>query len=354
MEYNNLAIIGLTFSFTVFILTKFFSLKEVKEKKKGMMFNWVHEKLTGDIYTPLSTWAMNLSEVLRWKNSSNLYRETVFLYNLSKFLKFLYMNRKVVGDDIYFTRSYSSNYYLKILSELIVLEVNHIFDVLDTNKACKRLISIEFLSILGYSENYTEFMSLLHGRNISNDNLSTKVKTLRDNMFEEGIFLTLNNQIKYYINSTEHIFNNKINFEWGRVKLYSYCCLFYHIISFELSEIYSSWYKEEREKFNRNDVQKYIKKIIGFIEETEIYYMEYLKFYDDVIYSNTNVCFFMNVNTLNKLLKKINLNIKKSKDLRKEELKTEKKLIMLQIYEKTLEDKIKFLYTNVKCDFYKK
>ncbi|MCK4798271.1 MAG: hypothetical protein KAT05_12895 [Spirochaetes bacterium] len=341
VEYN-LAIVAITLSVTVYLLTKFFALKEVREKKKGMMFKWVHETLTEDVYIPACTWTFNLSRVLLWKDSREGYRERIFLYRLSKLLKNIYNNRKIVGDDIFFTTSKTSNYYLSLLSESIIKETNNVFDfIIDKNKTEIRVLSIEFLAKLGESQNFMEFDLHLRQKNLQNNDLTKEIETLIDNLMKEHLIITMDQ----YQNSIHQLFQDELMYKWTRAKLYIYCCLFNQLMSYELYKMYESWYEESKEYFNREKIHKHIVIVNDIIKQTEKYYEEYINLAQTMEGYELKNTTFLKKKTLKEIGRKINKKILLTDDVpTKELLEEDKKFIEFKIKEEKIKENLNYLY----------
>jgi len=336
VEYNNLAIVAITLTLTVLISTEIFALKEVREKKKGMMFNWVHDKLAGGIYIPLSTWALSFSKVLQWDDSIKIYRENIFLYRLSKLLHYWQKNRKIVGDSVFFTMSNSSNYYLSYLLDLIINEINYIFDYSkkDTSlneKIEQRLISIEYLLKLGECQSYSDF--ILFFKNQQNNNLNITM----DEINQQNIHLK---------NSVRLLFDEEIEHKWRRMKLYAYCCLFNHLMTQELFKIYDSWYEERKNISSRKRTCKYIKKILKLIKQSEKYHTRCAQLIHDASDNNTNVSdYSMKLDAFKKILVKIDAKINEVEE--KDELIAHKKFLEYKVNEIKLLEKIQIIYKNI-------
>lgn len=346
MTVYSLTIVAIILAIALFLIARYFELKKVKEEKEGMMFNWVHGDLTIDIYIPLSAWARSISEVLLWGDSEKEYKEHFLLYTLSKSLKYRYMNRKIVGDDIFYTRSKSSNRYLSNLFDLIIVEISNILEknISGDNRTEKRLIALQFLSKLGDCQNYMEFRLLLYGRDLHNKVLTDEVKTLRDNLSAENLMSTLNDQVDCYTHSIKLIFDEGIEYKWRRAKLYAYCCLFSDLMSYELYKMYDSWYEEREGIFNRGDMYNYVENVIYLIKQNENYYSEYVQLIDEMVDDIPDIQ--MNINNLKRAVKKIDHMINKTADIsKKEELTADKNIIKSEIVKRKILENIDSIFT---------
>jgi hypothetical protein len=284
----------------------------------------------------LHHWIQTISEVMLWVDSEKEYKHHYFMYALSKSLKYQYMDKRIVGDVFFYTQSPSSNKYLIFLLNSIKQEINGIFENGASNDGIteRRLIALQFLSRLGNCENYTEFILLLNGRPISDSSLDAEIKILRDGLFIESLIPEMHEQIESYRSSIELFFNDDIENKWTRAKLYAYCILFNFLMSYELYNMYDSWYEKKEKLANRNKIQKRVQNIINMINETEKYYINYLILKNKLL--NTIICAQVDKCILKDIMKELDRRIKKSADpLMKEDLLSSKnniKLTLIYIY----------------------
>jgi hypothetical protein len=252
-----------------------------------MMFDWVHGNLTEDIYVPLSAWTLSICHVLRWSEATPFeYRENIFLYRLAKFMSYIYKNRAIVGDDVFFTTNTKGNYYLYLLSSSILKDIMEIlqFPYTEENMSSvnkeKNLMSIEFLSKLGECINYTEFILILDGKNVVSTVLRNEVSILKDSLIEKNVFSSNEDCVKYYKDSINSFFGSDFESSQKRIKLFTLCYLFNDLLSYELYKIYDSWYDERKKWLYRLSICKFIKNVV--------IYRKY-KTYNSLIKENNNL-----------------------------------------------------------------
>ena len=246
---SEITIVSIIVTLAIAVVGWYFFWRQEKEKKKGMMFDWVQDELSTKIYIPLNGWVKALNEVLSsWDNSEINYKSTFLLYTLSKFLKYRYMNRHTVGDDVFFTKSISSNRYLYELIGYILIEINMVLEknLPEIEKSEKRFILTQFLSKLGNCNNYTEFILLIRGRKLYNKPLSDEVNVRINDLYEEGFLFKLTDQMDFYLTAVRALFASDVESCYLRTKLKTHCLLFYYIMGSELYHMYSDWYRKEK------------------------------------------------------------------------------------------------------------
>ena len=238
-----------------FILSWYFSSRQIKEKKRDAMFSWVHNELSTKVYIPLNAWIQTLCTTISWEDDEIEYKSYFFLYTLSKFFKYRYMNRQIVGDDIFFSASTSSNRDLSKLMDLIVLEISHLFEMNfpDEKKTERRFINTQFLAKLGESSNYMEFMIILKGGKLYNAQLSKEIEKLKIDLYNRDLLYSYPDQINFYFNSVMNIFREDIKCIYIKTKIKAYGTLFYHLMNLELFNMYDSWYNKKYSWYNEKD-----------------------------------------------------------------------------------------------------
>jgi hypothetical protein len=271
-DYDTISLIGfiitivsLIITIVIFYLNEFYYLRSVKEQKNKKMFDWVHEYLIGNIYVPLCMCTSGICKAIKWEildyeNLTDEYRKNIFLYEISKFFYYTNLNRSKVGGDKYFIKNKDNIGYLDLLFGSIIYEICFIieqaFESENTNvddKISRRIITIEFLSNIGACKSYTEFL------------LSIK---------ESASVRASKVQLKDCNNAISNLFGDSPCDKWKQAKLYSYCYLFNYLMSYELYNMYDSWYEGKKIPFYLKGIfvsimNKNIKKISKYIKEKD-------------------------------------------------------------------------------------
>mgnify|MGYP001115702401 CR=1 FL=1 len=255
------------------------------------MFHWIHNDLTTNIYIPLSGWCHHLANVLKWEVANghhyepDQYLDKYTLYNISKILTFTFKNHKIVGNDVFYTQSEKSNFYLSKLLSLITTEISTIYNkvLIEENRNEIRLISIEFLSSLGLCDNYMEFNSLLKGQNRYQTEMIFKSRTLADNLLKDKLLLEWDEQIKVYLYFCQKLFRSDAEHKIYRTKLIAYCSLFSILMDEEIYNIYGKWFSRGVFRKERSNIYNDIEYVLSMMKELEVLYLCYerLKFEHD-------------------------------------------------------------------------
>lgn len=237
-------IIAIFLTLIIYTITKIFTLKEYREKKREAMFNWVHENLIEDVYIPLTEYTEAISYEL---SSQKTCKKEIVLYHISKFLHYVSKNREIFGGYIYFTPHKKSNRLLENISEKIRSEIDTIYDLQgDKNPTERRIVILEFLATCAKCRNYFEFKSLIRGRPIFNNDLTDEINKLKDAYTDDYYLLFgCSDHTDMLLNPIDKLINPKnLGQTWRKAKLYAYCSLFSKLLTYEIHKIYDSWYVE--------------------------------------------------------------------------------------------------------------
>lgn len=241
------SLFAISIAIYLYFMTKVFMLKEYDAKegeaKRETMRSWVHENLIEDVYIPLAEYALAISHTL----SQERYGEDVVLYRISKFLHYIFKNRRVFGGDIYFTPHESSNRLLETISERITSEINTIYDIQDDkNLIERRTVILEFIAACAKSKNYSEFRLLISGRSIANKDLTDEISRLMDGYSNDHYLpRRYGDHSSTFLDPINELINSQnLGQVWIRAKLYAYCSLFNKLLMYEIHQVYDSWYVE--------------------------------------------------------------------------------------------------------------
>ena len=241
------SLFAISIAIYLYFMTKVFMLKEYDAKegeaKRETMRSWVHENLIEDVYTPLAEHALAISYTLSQKR----YGEDVVLYRISKFLRYIFKNRRIFGGDMYFTPHESSNRLLETISERITSEINTIYDIQDDkNPTERRTVILEFIAACAKSKNYSEFRLLISGRSIANKDLTDEIGRLMDEYSNDHYLpRRYGDHSSIFLDPINELINpQNLGQAWIRAKLYAYCNLFNKLLMYEIHQVYDSWYVE--------------------------------------------------------------------------------------------------------------
>lgn len=264
-----LSSLAISVAIYLYFMTRIFTLKEYKEKKRETVFNWVHENLIEDVYIPLSEHAGGISVELSLRDKD---RKEMVLYRISKFLYYIFENRKIFGTDMYFTPNGDSNRHLENISEKIMFEMDAIYDRQDNkNPIERRIVILEFLATCAKCKNYSEFKSLIRGRPIFNNDLTGEITNLKDAYSDEYYLLfRCDDYTNILLNPINELINpQKLWQAWRNAKIYAYCSLFNTLLIYEIYNMYDSWYVKHPDTINHHQLFDVIGCVDDFVEETD-------------------------------------------------------------------------------------
>jgi hypothetical protein len=163
-------VVSVSVGFLIYLVTKFFTIKEYSEKKRKGMFDWVSSNLFDDVYEPLKASAEEGSTSLNpygvWEEANGEYRKDVLLFCTANFLHYTYKNRDKVGNHVFLTQYDLSNDYLRRLSGTISRVLKQIYaePILgDGNLDESITIKLQILATYGKVKDYANFKSLIAG-----------------------------------------------------------------------------------------------------------------------------------------------------------------------------------------------
>lgn len=288
-------VVSVSVGFLIYLVTKFFTIKEYSEKKRKGMFDWVSSNLFDDVYEPLKASAEEVSRVLSiaWKESNEEYRKDVLLFSTANFLHYAFKNREKVGNHIFLTQYDLSNDYLGRLSEKIIREFKQIYVepvLADGNIDESVVINLNFLATFGAAKNYSIFTSLIKGYffpyhlqvgskrgekfiDFWKEEIAIleKIKLLKRAYSGNG-YLSIEdseNHSKFVDMAGKILDKNDREQRWTRAKLYAYCALFHKLLSYELHRMYDSWYVGYQENINLNELFYTIDRVFEITESKE-------------------------------------------------------------------------------------
>ena len=261
-------VVSVSVGFLIYLVTKFFTIKEHSEKKRKGMFDWVSSNLFDDVYEPLMVSAEEISRVLsiEWEESNEDYRKEVLLFFTANFLHYAFKNREKVGNHIFLTQYDLSNDYLGRLSEKLIHEFKRIYveSVLaDGNIDESAVVNLNFLATFGKAKHYADFKSLiagyfppyrLQGRSKRGEKfidfwkeeieILEKINLLKRAYFGKGYLSSEDSKIySEFVGAIGKILNkNDRKQKWRRAKLYAYCALFHKLLHYEIHRMYDTWY----------------------------------------------------------------------------------------------------------------
>jgi len=235
-----ISLLAVSLAIYLYFITKIFTLKEYREKKREAMFNWVHGNLIEDVYIPLTEYAGAISDEL----SQETPRKEIVLYRISKFLHYVFKNREIFGGDMYFTPNEDSNRAIGNISDKIISELNIIYYLPYTkNPTERRIVILEFLATCAKCRNYSEFELLISGKPIFNRDLTNEINGLKSayNYLPFG----RRDYINVLLSPVANLLNPpNLEQAWRKAKIYAYCSLFNKLVMYEIHKIYDSWYAE--------------------------------------------------------------------------------------------------------------
>lgn len=256
----------------IYLITKFFTIKEYSEKKRQKMFDWVTSNLFDKVYEPLKQSANEISEALsprHWKGAAKDYQIDVLLFSIAKFLHYAFKNREKVGKDDFFTRSNLSNAYLSRLLNTIIKELKEIIYISDSFEGGEgdksAVTKLYFLATCGKAKNFPEFMSLIERGETSNDNLEKEINQFKD-VYSKKDYLSREDSENYtmFVAMLNGILNEDNHEQgWERAKLYTHCTLFHKLLSYEIHRMYDTWYVGYPENINLNELFYCIDRVFG-------------------------------------------------------------------------------------------
>jgi len=265
----------------LYLITKYFTIKEYSEKKRQEMFEWVSSNLFDKVYEPLKQSANEVSEALtsrgHWKGAAKDYQRDVLLFSIAKFLHYTFKNRDKVGKDEFFTPSDQSNAYLSRLLYNIMEELRKIIYISDSFEGGERdksaVTKLYFLATFGKAKNFPEFESLIERGKTSNDNLKKEINHFKDAYSEEG-YLSRKDSENYsmFVAMLSGILNeDEYEQRWVGAKVYAYYALFHKLLQYEIHRMYDTWYVGYPENINLNELYYTIEKVFDIMESKEKY-----------------------------------------------------------------------------------
>jgi hypothetical protein len=292
-------VVSVSVGFLIYLVTKFFTIKEYSEKKRKGMFDWVSSNLFDEVYEPLKTSAEEVSTVLnphgKWEEANEEYRKDVLLFCTANFLHYAYKNHDKVGNYIFLTQYDLSNDYLCRLSEKIISEFKEIYAEsvsVGGNMDESTVIKLDFLATSGTAKSYPIFKSLIKGYffpyplqvgSKRGENfidfwkeeiaILEKIKLLKRAYSGNG-YLSREDSENYskFVDMIGKILNENDHEErWKRAKLYAYCALFHKLLSYELHRMYDSWYVGYQKNINLNELFYTLDRVFEITESVDRY-----------------------------------------------------------------------------------
>ena len=264
-----ISLLAVSLAIYLYFITKIFTLKEYREKKREAMLNWVHENLIEDVYIPLTEYAGAISDEL----SQETPRKEIMLYRISKFLHYVFKNREIFGGDMYFTPNEYSNRAIENISDKIISELNVIYySTYTKNPTERRIVILEFLATCAKCRNYSEFKLLISGRSIFNKDLTDEINKLKDGYSnDQYIPRGYCDRSDMFLNPVNDLLNpQNLEQAWRKAKLYAYCSLFNKLFMYELHDIHDSWYADHPDTLKHYqliDVIGWVNELVENIED---------------------------------------------------------------------------------------
>jgi hypothetical protein len=263
-------VVSVSVAFLIYLVTKFFTIKEYSEKKRKGMFDWVSRNLFDDVYEPLKASAEEVSTALnphgKWEEANEVYRKDVLLFSTANFLHYTYKNREKVGNHIFLTQYDLSNDYLCRLSGTISSVFKQIYTepiLGDGNRDESSTIKLQILATYGKVKDYANFKSLIAGHFPHYDlqdlpkskekfidfwkeeiAILEKIKLLKRAYSGNG-YLSREDLATYskFVDMTGKILDEYDHEQrWTRAKLYAHCALFHKLLHYEIHRMYDTWY----------------------------------------------------------------------------------------------------------------
>ena len=299
-------VVSVSLGFLIYVVTKFFTIKEYSEKKRKGMFDWVSSNLFDEVYEPLKESAEEVSTVLNphgeWEKANEEYRKDVLLYSTANLLHYAYKNQDKVGNHIFLTQYDLSNDYLRRLSEKIISEFKQIYAepmLAGGNIDENAVIKLDFLATYGKIKYYSIFKSLiagyffpyhLQGRSKRGEkifgfwkeeiDILEKINLLKRTYSRKG-YLSSEDSENYskFVDMTGKILDeNDHEQRWRRAKLYAYCALFHKLLHYEIHRMYDTWYVGYPETLDLNELFYTIDRVFEITESKEEAKRKFLDF----------------------------------------------------------------------------
>jgi hypothetical protein len=281
----------------LYLVTKFFAIKEYSEKKRKGMFDWVSTNLFDAVYEPLKESAEEVSTILNpygeWEGANKDYRKDVLLFSSANFMHYVLKNQEKVGNYIFLTQYELSNEYLRRLSGTISSVFKQIYSepiLGDGNLDESTTIKLQILATYGKVKDYADFKSLIAGDFPHYDlqdlpkskekfidfwkeeiAILERINLLKRTYAEKG-YLSREDSENYskFVDMTGEIFNeNDHEQRWTRAKLYAYCALFNKLLHYEIHRMYDTWYVGYPETLDLNELFYTIDRVFEITESKE-------------------------------------------------------------------------------------
>jgi len=252
----------------VYCITKIFSVTEYHKKRREAVFGWIHENLIQEIYIPLVKYSKEISEASDLGKGNELQIDNL-LFMVSKFLNYMYKNRKYVGGDEFFTQNRLSNKKLGDISFKAIDEIAELYN--DLGKRGKPLV-IQFLALCGNMKNYSDFIAVMAGNQIYDKNLFDEIQIKNKFIFKGKDYYQI---IKSPISSLND--KDDIMQLYKRTKLCVLFSLFSILLTYEISRVYKAWFVPHNDEVNLNKLLFRIEATLSFIDTFELQIKEYLE-----------------------------------------------------------------------------